>query len=802
MGICAGGEYLSGSGAVEALNYARIHNIPIIVSSWGGNEYSQALFEAIRDYGGLYVAAAGNDNNRNNDLIPVYPSGFNLPNIIAVASTDSSDNLSVFSNYGRQSVQIAAPGTSVLSTHRLAAYTRMSGTSMAVPHVAGVAALLLAQNPTLGPQQLINVIISTARTVPSLAGRVSSGGIVDAYAALQFYSEAIIEPPAEPRNFTATPGPNSTQVTLSWSSPVNDGGSAITRYEVSMNNGISWVTASRNTGHTFSGLINGVTYTFLVRAVNSAGIGASARQTARAYDSVELFVMRLYTIVLGRDYDPAGLQMWTNTLKSRVHTGASVAHGFFFSSEFIDRRVSNEEFVRILYRTFLNREADPQGEATWLNNLRSGLPRENVFGGFTNSAEFGMLCAEAGILRGTYTPPPGGQIRVFVTRLYRTTLQREPDPGGLNTWTNALRNNVHTGASAAHGFIFSDEMFRRNLSNEDFVEIMYNALMGRASDPQGKNTWVTNLRNGVSRHSIFVSFVNSSEFDRICRDHGIARGTSPPQRLNPFPSSNTLDGKVIILDPGHGTSGSPGWGAYNEAVTMLRLAQILRPLLESQGATVILTRENEINIPISVRCARINILALETVRNTQTNTAEINEINRLIGIMQGIVNDPRGQGNVYMNVDPFDARRRIHPDLQRIFEITNAPVIRDNFLMISLHSNATGDGNTSARGAEVYFIDPNARANTMTYYPGFSFTAQSRAFGDILLDNIAGTGIPRRTNGLRAENYAMIREINMPAVLAENGFHTNAADRALLMNPSFLDNLAVAYRNSISSYFR
>jgi N-acetylmuramoyl-L-alanine amidase len=529
----------------------------------------------------------------------------------------------------------------------------------------------------------------------------------------------------------------------------------------------------------------------------------SANLVFGPYDSVERFVMRLYALVLGRDYDPAGLNMWSNELKSHTHTGASVAHGFFFSREFINRNVSNEEFVKILYNTFLDREPDPAGGAMWLNNLHLGMPRENIFAGFTNSVEFGRLCDEAGILRGTYTPPPGGSVRVFVTRLYRTTLERDPDPAGLNMWSNALINQIHTGAGVAYGFIFSREMFERNLSNEDFVEIMYNAMMGRASDPHGKNTWVTNLRNGATRYSIFVNFVNSPEFERICRDHGIIRGTPPPPTHTEPPNNpESLTGRVVILDPGHGTSGSPGWGAYNEAVTMLDLAQRIRPLLEEYGINVVLTRESEINIPISARCAQINILALEAVRNTRTNADDINEINRLIGIMQGIINNPREQGNIYMNVDPWVASRTIHPDLQRIFEITNSPVIRDNFLMISLHSNATGDGNTSARGAEVYFIDPHARANTMTYYPGFSFVAESRDFGDILLNHIDRTGIPRRTHGLRAENYAMIREINMPAVLAENGFHTNASDRALLMDSNYLDNLALAYRNAILEYFR
>jgi len=195
----------------------------------------------------------------------------------------------------------------------------------------------------------------------------------------------------------------------------------------------------------------------------------------------------------------------------------------------------------------------------------------------------------------------------------------------------------------------------------------------------------------------------------------------------------------------------------------------------------------------------INIRTLEAVRSTRSNANEIAEINRLIGTMRSIIHNP-ALGHEYMNIDPFNAARTIHPDLRRIFEWQNNPVIRNNFLVISLHSNAAN--NTSARGAEVYFIDPNVHANTRTYFQGYTFTAESRSFGNNLLNHIHSTGIPRRSNGLRAENFAMIREINVPAVLAENGFHTNPADRSMLSNPDFRQSLAVAYRNAILEHFR
>jgi len=391
-------------------------------------------------------------------------------------------------------------------------------------------------------------------------------------------------------------------------------------------------------------------------------------------------------------------------------------------------------------------------------------------------------------------------VEAFVVRLYRNVLERDYDSAGLRGWNSALVGQGVTGAHVAHGFFFSKEFLEKRVSNEEYVDILYRTLLNRNGELAGRTEWIRVLNAGRSREHVFGGFVNSIEFDGLCRQAGINRGTYivPPGRGTVLEPSNQLAGKIIILDPGHGTSGSPGAAGYNEAVAMLGLARRIRPLLQAQGATVIMTRDHDINTPISVRCAQINIRALQEVRRTRTNAGELAAIDRLIGIMQQIVNNPAVFGNVYMNVDGFSGSRRIHPDLQSVFEYTNDPVIRDNFLVISLHSNA---GATSARGAEAYFINPAAHANTRTYYSGFSYTNQSRNFGSILLDNIHHTGIPRRSNGLRAENYAMIREINVPAVLAENGFHTNAQDRALLQSPAYMDQLAMAYRNAIIQYF-
>lgn len=176
------------SGAVASVDFAVENGAHILSNSWGGGGSSQSLQDALtraRDKGVLVICAAGNsgvDTDRN----PHYPSGYDLDNIVAVAAVDRTGGLASWSNYGRQSVDLGAPGVSIFSTlaDSDTAFGTYSGTSMATPHVAGVAALVLANEPTLGLAELKNRLVNTAKLLPSLEGKVVSGGMVNAPGAL------------------------------------------------------------------------------------------------------------------------------------------------------------------------------------------------------------------------------------------------------------------------------------------------------------------------------------------------------------------------------------------------------------------------------------------------------------------------------------------------------------------------------------------------------------------------------------------------------------------------------------------
>lgn len=184
---------LSGTGfgtsknAIEAINYVIDRkragvNVRIISASWGTKLRSRGLEDVIRkayEEGILFVAASGNDS-LSTDLLPQYPANYNVGNLISVAALNRQDELASFSNYGAKSVHIAAPGANILSTWLGNEYEEHSGTSMATPMVSGIAALVLSKRPALSVEELRSILLNSVDKLPSLNGKVATGGRINA----------------------------------------------------------------------------------------------------------------------------------------------------------------------------------------------------------------------------------------------------------------------------------------------------------------------------------------------------------------------------------------------------------------------------------------------------------------------------------------------------------------------------------------------------------------------------------------------------------------------------------------------
>ncbi len=245
---------------------------------------------------------------------------------------------------------------------------------------------------------------------------------------------------------------------------------------------------------------------------------------------LESFVTRLYEKCLGRSARSDEVQDWVARLSAGTSNGADTAYGFIFSDEYKRKQTSDSSYVEMLYRTILGREIKTGEEQTWLDYLNRGASREWVFEGFVNSAEFTRICAQYQVNKGEYhsndVQDKNLNVTSFVIRLYENCLGRRPYPyeQGLKDWVGYLLDGRLSGCDVVWGFLDSAEVNRKNLSEEEYITLLYRALLGREPD-QGMSTWLGEYDKGVSKRYITRGFLYSAEFQRICNQYGITQGT-------------------------------------------------------------------------------------------------------------------------------------------------------------------------------------------------------------------------------------------------------------------------------------
>lgn len=288
---------------IEAIQYAINNGASIINASFGGLTFSQAESDAITaadNAGVIVVASAGNgggdDIGDNNDVIPHYPSSYPQTNIIAVAATDQDDLRASFTNFGAQSVDVAAPGVFILSTiiansefalctgNPFAGMDFCSGTSMAAPHVSALAGLLYSYYTHFSYNQVRSTILGFVNTIPSLDGIVATNGRVNAFKSMSSL--------LNPTDLVASAS-SATNIVLEWRD--NAGGEDGYIIERDAGNGFIQIadtgsgtilTADEEVENVISftdeGLSPEMTYSYRVRAYNGIGNSPAYSNSASA----------------------------------------------------------------------------------------------------------------------------------------------------------------------------------------------------------------------------------------------------------------------------------------------------------------------------------------------------------------------------------------------------------------------------------------------------------------------------------------------------------------------------------------
>lgn len=304
----------------------------------------------------------------------------------------------------------------------------------------------------------------------------------------------------------------------------------------------------------------------LVAVAVLAPVSGDAGATGRRSESDSVY--RLYSAYLLREPDAPGLQFWSDQYLSCAQSLAQISQFFANSPEFTSRygALNNQQFVELIYQNVLGRAGEPDGVTYWAGQLAAGVSRGQVMIGFTESAEFVART-------GTSSPQPplcvNPGVSDSVYRLYRAYLLREPEASGERYWTEQYTQCRSTLAQISGFFASSPEFQSRYgaLSNDQFVALVYQNVLGRPGEPTGVAFWTSQLNAGaLSRGAMMIGFSESAEYVAVTGTRSpVGTGcavpqppATPPTTTEPAPLYRNCDevrraGKAPIRvgDPGY-----------------------------------------------------------------------------------------------------------------------------------------------------------------------------------------------------------------------------------------------------------
>ncbi len=480
------------SGVIAGLDWvAQDHQAgrPAVANmSLGGSRSSSldtAAAAVVADGVTLVVAAGNAGGTADPDACDYSPAA--EPTALTVGATSADDSQTGFSNYG-SCVDLYAPGEGITSdwVGSTTAINTISGTSMASPHVAGDAALILSSHPTWTPAQVGSQVLGDATA--GVVQNISAGT-----ANLLVFTNPL-SAPAAPKIRAATAG--NASLLAAWS-PQSDGGSPITGYSVRVVNAATNVqigalrpAAADATSLTVTGLVNGTAVRVQVRATNAVGTSAysglcTAVLPAFSVAQVQAYVTSVYGDLFNRAPDAGGLDYWT----SKIRTGTpriAVANSITYSQEY------RSGLIRDSYSRYLSRAPEAGAVDYWLGQLADGMTIQRMEGGFLASRE--------SYLRS------GGTDSAWVANLYSEVLGRTPSTSEVQYWVARIGDSGAGRFSVAMGFLGSNEHLGQ------VVDGYYRHLLGRAVDPGGRAAWISRIYAGMRLEAVVGGIIASNEY--------------------------------------------------------------------------------------------------------------------------------------------------------------------------------------------------------------------------------------------------------------------------------------------------
>ena len=285
-------------------------------------------------------------------------------------------------------------------------------------------------------------------------------------------------------------------------------------------------------------------------------------RAAASEQGVEGFISRLYKLAMGRDADGDGLKYWCDQLDNGTITASNIARFFFSCDEFYSLNYNVDNYVKVLYRVFFNREPDASGYTYWNDQIfYYGATRREVLEGFIASQEWADICASYGVVCGTgvvsnVSVGVSDGTKTFVKSLYNDVLGRKEDKDGFNYWCNELVAKRASAKSCAFGFTDSSEFKNKcaSMSGEDMVKVFYKVFLDREPDKDGLKYWSSKAKGKNGINDLFEGFCNSEEFVNKCKELGIMvnfpafdAAYSTPENPNETFTYTNAAGETIVV---------------------------------------------------------------------------------------------------------------------------------------------------------------------------------------------------------------------------------------------------------------
>ena len=243
-------------------------------------------------------------------------------------------------------------------------------------------------------------------------------------------------------------------------------------------------------------------------------------------ENVEDFLNNAKETLLGEKADETEIQNWIDKLKNGFTLIDIIDEDMIKSDKFFPTFQNDTEYIKSIYKALFDKDIDDKTFQELYEKISSGkMSKEELLYYLAKKKSFEDLLKGKGINNSIFLDPTKQEeiekLTDFVRRMYTTALGREAEPGGLNYWELMLSSGKKSPEEMAIFFFTSEEFQNQNLTDEEFLNRLYQTVFKRDADQEGFDYWTKQMEDGMTREDVIKSFIDSKEFQELLKEYGL-----------------------------------------------------------------------------------------------------------------------------------------------------------------------------------------------------------------------------------------------------------------------------------------